>query len=100
MSVGVIVEYHFRPGTPGATQLTEEMKKRLPSVTRKADRCKSIYLYVDQEDVNHLVLVERGRARADYDKYLEWAMAQGSTTALMESVATDPKWTYLDDTGA
>jgi len=100
MSVGVIVEYHFKPGTQGPAQVTEQMKQRLPSVTRKADGCESIYLYVDQEDPNHLLLVERWRSRADYDKYLEWAMAQSSTTSVMDMLATDLKWTYLDDTGA
>jgi len=99
MSIGVIIDFEFKADSDGAALMKETMKERLPSVTRKADGCEFVNLYVDPDDPNHLILLGRWESRAKYDKYLEWAMAQPGSNELMSIVARDPVWTYLDDTG-
>jgi quinol monooxygenase YgiN len=100
MSIGIIVGFKFRPGTNGAALLTETMKERLPSVTRKSDGCEFVHLYADPDDANRLFLLERWESRAKYEKYREWAMAQPGSSEAMSLLEREPTWTYLDDTGA
>ena len=100
MSIGVIVEFNFKPDSDGAARMKETMKERLPSTTRIAEGCESVYLYADPDDANRLMLLQRWESRADYERYREWAMAQPGTDDLMSLVARDPVWTFLDDTGA
>ena len=99
MSIGVIVEFWFKPGSEGAKLLTKTMAERLPSVTRTYDGCEHIYLYSDADDPNHLVLVERWQSREKYEKYREWAMAQPGTEALLPLLDREMKTSYLEDTG-
>lgn len=99
MSIGVIVDFKFKPDTNGASLMTETFKKRLPSVTRSYDGCEYVHLYADPDDPNHLVLLERWESRAKYEKYREWAMAQPGSGEPMSMLEADPTWTYLDDTG-
>jgi quinol monooxygenase YgiN len=100
MSIGVIVEFWFKPGSEGAAILTKNMKNRLPSVTRGYDGCEYVHLYKDPDNPNHLFLLERWESREKYDKYREWAMAQPGTEELLPLLERDMKSTYLDDTGA
>ena len=100
MSIGVIVDFRFKPGSEGAARMTKTLKDRLPSVTRGFDGCEYVNLYADPEDANHMILLERWESRAKYEKYREWAMAQPGSKDMMSMVERDPTWTYLDDTGA
>lgn len=100
MSIGVIVEFKFKPGTDGAAQMTKVMEERLSSVTRKSDGCEFVHLYADAENSNRLFLLERWESRAKYEKHREWAMAQPGSSEAMSHLERDPSWTYLDDTGA
>jgi quinol monooxygenase YgiN len=97
MSIGVIVDFEFKPG--GAAPLIETMKERLP-FARSYEGCEMVELYVDHDNPNHLVLVERWASRAHYDKYREWAMAQASTQEVLQSLVGEMKTLYLDETGA
>jgi quinol monooxygenase YgiN len=97
MSIGVIVDFQFKPG--GAASLIETMKERLPS-TRSHDGCEMVELYVDHDDPNHLVLMERWASRAQYDKYREWAMAQPGTEKAVQALDREMTTLYLDETGA
>ncbi len=100
MSLGVIVEFWFKPGSEGATFLTDTLKERLPSVTRTYDGCEYVHLYTDPNDPNHLVLLERWESREKYDRYREWAMAQPGTEKLLPLLEREMTTRYLDDTGA
>jgi quinol monooxygenase YgiN len=100
MSIGVIVEFWFKPGSEGAALLTNTMKERLPSVTRTFDGCEYVRLYVDPGNPDHLVLLEGWESREKYDKYREWAMAQSGTEGLMPLLEREMTTVYLDDTGA
>jgi quinol monooxygenase YgiN len=97
MSIGVIVDFTFNPG--GAAFLIETMKERLP-FTRSYEGCEMVELYVDHDNPDHLVLMERWASRAAYDKYLEWAMAQPATKGITESLQSEMTTLYLDETGA
>jgi quinol monooxygenase YgiN len=100
MSIGVIIEFWFKPDSEGAALLTETMKERLPSVTRPYDGCEDIYLYKDPDNPNHLFLVQRWESRQKYDKYREWAMAQPGTEKLLPLLEREMATQYLDDSGA
>jgi quinol monooxygenase YgiN len=100
MSLGVIVEFWFKPGSEGAALLTDTLKEGLPSVTRTYDGCEYVHLCTDPSDPNHLVLLERWESRDKYDKYREWAMAQPGTEKLLPSFDREMTTRYLDDTGA
>jgi quinol monooxygenase YgiN len=97
MSIGVIVEFEFKPG--GAASLIEVMKERLPS-TRSYEGCEMVELYADHDNPNHLVLMERWASREHYDKYREWALAQAGTQEAMKLLKGEMKTLYLDETGA
>jgi quinol monooxygenase YgiN len=100
VSIGVLVDFQFMPGTDGAAQMTAIMKERLPSITRASQGCESVHMYVDPDDANHLVLLERWTSPANYEKFREWAMAQPGSSEAMSSLDRDPPWPYLEDTGA
>jgi quinol monooxygenase YgiN len=97
MSIGVIVDLVLKPG--GAAYAIETMKERLP-FARTYDGCEMVELYVDHDNPNHLVLVERWASRAQYDKYREWAMAQSGTEKIVQSLESEMTILYLDETGA
>jgi quinol monooxygenase YgiN len=96
MSVGVIVEFHFKPG--GAEMMTSMMNERLPQ-TRTWEGCEDIYLGIDSDDPNHMLIVEKWESREHYDKYREWAMAQPGTENLMHYVIGEMTTRYLEDAG-
>jgi quinol monooxygenase YgiN len=100
MSIGVVVDFRFKADSPGAGILTDVLKERLPSITRKADGCEFVHLYADPDDSNHMVILGRWESRDKYEKYREWAMALPGTTEALAYLDGDPAWTYLDDTGA
>lgn len=100
MSIGVIVDFKFKPGTGGEARMVDIFKERLSSVTRTYDGCEFVHLYADPEDATHLVLLERWESRDKYEKYRGWANAQSGTSDVMSLIERDPKWTYLNDTGA
>ena len=100
MSIGVVVDFKFKPGTKGPALMTETLKDRLPTVTRSFDGCEYVHLYADPDDASHMVLLERWESRDKYEKYREWAMAQPTSNEMMSMVERDPTWMYLDDTGA
>lgn len=100
MSIGVIVDFRFKAGTQGPALMTEAMKKRLPSTTRSYDGCEYVHLYVDPDDANRLVLLERWESLEKYEKYREYAMSQSETGDLLSTLESEPIYTYLDDTGA
>ena len=97
MSIGVIVDIAFKPG--GAAPMIETMKERLP-FTRSYDGCEDIHMYVDHDNPERIVLVERWVSRAHYDKYLEWAMTQQSTQERLQAAEREMTILYLDETGA
>ena len=86
MSIGIIVDFEFKPG--GAESTIEIMKARLP-FTRSQEGCEMIELYVDHDNANRLILVERWASRAHYDQYLKWAKAQPDTQRFRQSFARD-----------
>lgn len=100
MSIGVIVELTFTPGSDGPAELMRIMSDRLPSVTRPYDGCEYIHLYVDPQDANRYLLVQRWESKAKYDAYRDWAMAQDDTRTLQDHLQQDMTISYLDDTGA
>jgi quinol monooxygenase YgiN len=100
MSIGVIVEFKFKPASPGAAMMTETLKERLPSITRTHDGCEYVNLYADPGDADHLFLLQRWESQAKYEAYREWAMAQSSSSDALAFLERDPVWTFLDDTGA
>jgi quinol monooxygenase YgiN len=97
MSIGVIVDFEFKPG--GAAALIETMKARLP-FTRNYQGCEMVELYADHDNPDHLVLIERWASSAHYDRYREWAMAQPGTEEAMQSLKGEMTTLYLDETGA
>jgi quinol monooxygenase YgiN len=100
MSIGVIVEFWFKSDSEGAALLTNTSKERLPSVTRSYDGCEYVHLYSDPDDPHHLVLLQRWESREQYDKYVEWGMAQPGTEKLLPLLEREISIRYLDDTGA
>jgi quinol monooxygenase YgiN len=97
MSIGVIVDFRFKPG--GAASTIETMKERLP-FTRSYEGCEMVELYADHDDPNHLVLLERWASRAAYDKYRAWAMAQPGTDKVVQLLESEMTTLYLDETDA
>lgn len=96
MSVGVIVDIRLKPG--GAEKWTAVLKERFPT-TRSWDGCEEIYLGVDGDDPNHLVLVEKWTSRDHYAKYREWTLEQPSSDEMMAYLEGEMETIYLDDTG-
>ncbi|UCC88340.1 MAG: antibiotic biosynthesis monooxygenase [Anaerolineales bacterium] len=99
MSIGIIVEFWFKPGSEGAALLTSTMQERLSSVTRTYDGCEHVHLYTDPDNANHLILLQRWESREKYDKYRDWAMAQSGTEQLLPLLERDMSTRYFDDTG-
>ncbi|NCF68301.1 MAG: hypothetical protein GWP61_20245 [Chloroflexi bacterium] len=77
MSIGVIVDINLKPG--GAEKWTAALKERFPT-TRAWDGCEEIYLCVDQNDPEHLMLVEKW---ASNEAYANYANGQWRSQALM-----------------
>jgi quinol monooxygenase YgiN len=97
MSIGVVVDFEFKPGR--ASTLVETMRERLP-FTRNYEGCEMVDLYVDHDNPDHLVLLERWASRAQYEKYREWAMAQSGTQDAVQALKREMTTLYLDETGA
>ena len=96
MGIGVIVELNLKPG--GAKLWTAKLEERVPK-TRMWKGCEQIYFGVDQNDPNHLVIVEKWTSSEDYARYREWAMEQPGSDEMQSYLIGDLKTTYLDDTG-
>lgn len=97
MSIKVLVDFHFEGD--GASRLYETMKERLPH-SRTSEGCEGIDLYVDQEDANHLVLLEQWATKEHYEKYLEWAMSQPGTDRMMDKLVRPMSVVFLEKTDA
>lgn len=99
MSIGIVIDFWFKPDTEGPALLTSVMTERLP-FTRTYDGCEYVHLYTDPDNPNHLVLLERWESREHYGKYLEYAMAQPATQELLSSLEREMSTRYFDDAGA
>jgi quinol monooxygenase YgiN len=96
MSVGILVDIHLKPG--GADKWTESLAERIPQ-TREKDGCESIYLGIDGDDPDHLMIVHRWASKEAYEAYVAWSMAQPGSAELMGYVDGEMKMTFLRDAG-
>jgi quinol monooxygenase YgiN len=71
------------------------LKELLPA-TRAYDGCQSLQTYADQDDPNHIVLIEQWESRAKQERYIAWRTETGVMAALGGFVAEPPRFTFLD----
>lgn len=95
MSARIILDLHCKP------EVAEEFKKGLAGIlpdTRAYDGCQNVLVTVDNDDANHVVILETWDSRAHYEKYLNWRKETGALDSVGEALTQPPTWTYLDPT--
>lgn len=93
MPVTVYLELHLKP--EGVADTMRDLEELLPD-TRTFDGCQSVETFVDQDDPQHVVLIERWREKADHQSYMAWRQEQGVLGATIERSVGPPTITYLD----
>lgn len=95
MGIGVIVDINLRPG--GAALWTATSEERFPTA-RSWKGCEHIYLGVDQNDPNHLIMVQKWTSKEDHANYRDWADAQPRSEEMLAFLVDITETTYLDHT--
>lgn len=95
MGIGVIVDIKLKP--EGVEPWTTAIEARLPTA-RLWKGCEQVYLGVNQQDPNHLTIVQRWSKMEDYANYREWALARPGTKEIQAYLVNEVQTTYLDDT--
>ncbi len=93
MSIGIIVEARIK------TDMIEEIKQWFAdnlTDTRNFDGCESISVFSDEEDPTLMFLVERWRAKEDYEKYHHWRVENGSLDQLRKCLDGKPRRNFLN----
>lgn len=91
----VVVLVQFQTQLGSRPQLLAWLAENLPD-TRRQDGCKEISAYVDQEDADRVVLIQRWGTRRQQEEYAKWRYAHPSREALVPLLAAPPAVQYLD----
>jgi quinol monooxygenase YgiN len=94
MSVLVVVDL---PAQPGKAEEIESFINAIVPDTRTFDGFEGITLHRDQEDPNHLLLLERWDSRAHHEKYLAWRTDRGDLATIVGLLAGAPTIRYFND---
>ena len=92
MSIGIIVEARIKAGAVEGLKLWFD--ENLDD-TRNFEGCEEIKIFIDEEDPNLLFLVERWRAKKDYEKYHHWRLENGSLDELRGFLEGGPKRNFV-----
>jgi len=97
MSCLVIVEFLCNPGRSG--DFINLCRRNYP-VTRSYDGCKYVFLSVDQENENSLVMVEEWDSKEHHQRYVAFREADGTSDLMDPLLVSPPRVRYLDLTDA
>ncbi len=93
MSIGIIVEVRIKTGA--VEGLKRWFAENLDD-TRNFEGCEEIKIFIDKEDPNLLFLVERWRAKEDYENYHQWRLENGSLYELRGFLENKPRRNFLE----
>lgn len=96
MTVGVLVDVYLEPG--GVEKWIPIFEERFRS-SRLAEGCEEIYLGVDKDDPNHLVLVEKWASVEDHARNHERIAAEPAPEDALRYLKGKMKRTFVDDVG-
>jgi quinol monooxygenase YgiN len=94
VSIHVLIDMVAGPGR--GAELTEYLRG-LGAGTRCADGFVGLQLCARADDGDHVVLIERWRAVADYQAYTAWRRERGELRTLRAMLADAPRVTYLTE---
>lgn len=93
MAITMILDLKIQPAR--LDEFMTLLAEILPD-TRGYDGCLGLETCVDQDDPNHVVLIERWDSRAHYDRYLAWRTETGLVDTFRGFLSAPPGFTYLD----
>jgi quinol monooxygenase YgiN len=93
MTVAVTLELRCQAGKGG--ELVAALKSMLPD-TRLRQGAQRIEMVVNQDDADHIILVETWDTKEDQQAYMAWRQERGDLDALGNFVAAPPAITYFD----
>lgn len=94
--IGVIVDVYLEPG--GIEHWLPIFEERFRT-TREAEGCEHLYIGIDRDDPNHLVLVERWSSVEAHAKNRERIVAKPVPEEALSFLAKDMRRTFIEDLG-
>jgi quinol monooxygenase YgiN len=94
MAVTVILDLYVKPET--VDDVIAGLKADLPD-TRAFEGNLKVDVCRDQEDPNHITLVERWAQRGDQEKYIAWRAESGSMEKTVAALTAPLTITYFDE---
>jgi quinol monooxygenase YgiN len=80
------------------TRLTSTLHETLVA-TRGFEGCKSVEIYLDQDNADVIVLWEKWESRAHSEKYFAWRVATGLLQELSVVLAAPAQIWHFDEVG-
>ena len=96
MSIGVIVDVYLDPG--GVEMWLPIFAERFRT-SRLAEGCEDLYIGVDRDDPNHLVLVERWASVEAHARNRERIVARPVPEEATSYLIGDMRRTFIEDLG-
>jgi quinol monooxygenase YgiN len=93
MAIVATAEFFMKPEK--AEEFVSMLQAALPD-TRAYEGCEGVETHINQDDPNHLFLIERWGARSDHEAYLAWRAETGMMDTVGDYLSGPPKFTYLD----
>ena len=97
MAVTVVLQLNMKP--EARDEVVGSFKSVLPD-TRAYDGCLGLRVFEDQDDRNHIVLIEQWESKEHYEKYVAWRTETGFMDQMGEALTSEPSFLYLDGIGA
>ena len=97
MSCLVIVEFLCKEGR--SPEFIDMCRRNYP-VTRSYDGCNYVFLSVDKENENSLIMVEEWESREHHQNYVSFRENDGTADFMEPLLADSPKVRYFDKTDA
>ena len=93
MEAIILLEIHVAP--ENVAGLEDVVREMLPE-TRRHDGCISIMPIRNQADPGNVVLMQRWKTRAHYEKYLKWRADTGVSSAMTARISAKYDIRYFD----
>ena len=97
MAVTVLLDLHTKAGR--GDELEEFLAKILPD-SRAFDGCIELRVVRNQDDPEHIVVIERWESRAHHEAYFAWRVEEGTLAAALDYLETQPVFRYFDPSDA
>jgi quinol monooxygenase YgiN len=93
MSCQVVVEFRVKEGC--VETLRTWLRDILP-VTRGYEGCLTLNVAQDQDDPNHIVVVEQWASRKHHERFIEWRAERGDLDPMIEMLEGEATTAYFD----